>query len=254
MVNPPRERPSAWFCVPLFAGSAAMRPDRGAVDHLQHVGIAAAVRQCLQKHVPHARETPATELLVHRVPVAQHLRQVAPWSAGAADPKHPVQHLAMVLRRATAERRGARQERREDSPFLVRHQASDHCQPPTQRSASKSHSHRVGESPRDDRQKANPSGTVSNSFRKASRQSQILLLPAPVQSITEHRKTTVCPQGLDPERFWILVPAISEVRVSPTCHCDPGGRPGEAIPRQVRYWPEIASSCHALLAVLAMTR
>ncbi len=195
MVNPPRERPSAWFCVPLFAGSAAMRPDRGAVDHLQHVGIAAAVRQCLQKHVPHARETPATELLVHRVPVAQHLRQVAPWSAGAADPKHPVQHLAMVLRRATAERRGLARKGAKipHSWSVIRPRITANLQhrgqpritfTPCRGIAARRSAE--GQSERD----------RLDFFRKASRQSQILLLPAPVQSITEHRKTTVCPQGL----------------------------------------------------------
>ena len=37
------------------AGGAAMRPDRGAVDHLQRVQFTAAIGQPLQQHIPYAR-------------------------------------------------------------------------------------------------------------------------------------------------------------------------------------------------------
>jgi hypothetical protein len=37
-----------------FAGGAAMRPDRGAVDHLQRVEFTAAIGQPLQQDIPYA--------------------------------------------------------------------------------------------------------------------------------------------------------------------------------------------------------
>ena len=73
----------------LCAGSAAMRSDDGAVDHLQHVQCAAAVRQHLKQQVPDARPAPATELLPHEVPFSERRRQVAPRRSGPADPDMP---------------------------------------------------------------------------------------------------------------------------------------------------------------------
>ena len=153
-----------------------MRPDRGAVDHLQRVGIAAAVRQRLQHQVPHAGETPASKLLVHRVPVPQHLRQIAPWRTRAVDPKHSIQHLAVVARGAAALWRRMRQEGLEDCPFFVAHQASDHCQPPTQRSASNHTRSASGKhTPTNDTMRI-PTGP-SRLFSRSCRTVQILSLP-----------------------------------------------------------------------------
>ena len=80
----------------FFTGGTAMSPDRGAVDHLQRVQLTAAIRQPLQQDVPRTRPTPAAELPPDRIPVAECLRQVAPWCAGTADPENTIQHPPMV--------------------------------------------------------------------------------------------------------------------------------------------------------------
>jgi hypothetical protein len=69
-----------------------VRPDTGAVDHLQDVGIPAAIGHGFQHHVPQARGGPAPELAEHRVPVAEFGRQVTPRGAGARHPEDGVQH------------------------------------------------------------------------------------------------------------------------------------------------------------------
>src|SRR5271163_1653678 len=107
----------------FFAGGAAMRPDRGAVDHLQCVQIAPAVGQRLQHDVPYAGETPTAVLPPDRIPVAELLRKVTPRCTGATDPKNPVEHPAMVSWRTSAMRRGSCEERLDDFPLLIRHQA-----------------------------------------------------------------------------------------------------------------------------------
>ncbi len=181
---------------PLFAGSAAMRPDRGAVDHLQHVGIAAAVRQCLQKHVPHARETPATELLVHRVPVAQHLRQVAPRSAGAADPKHPSSTLRWSFggRPPSGEGLARKGAKIAHSWSVIRPRITANLQ---HRGQPRNHIHTVSGNRRATIGRRPIRAGPSQFFSQSLATVPILLLPAPVQSTTEYRQTRVCPQGLD---------------------------------------------------------
>jgi len=114
----------------FFTGGTAMRPDRGAVDHLQRVQLTAAIRQPLQQDVPRTRLTPAAELPPDRIPVAECLRQVAPWYASAADPENTIQHPPMVGWRAPATQRGGGNERLDDRPFLVCHQTAKHSQPP----------------------------------------------------------------------------------------------------------------------------
>src|SRR5208282_694165 len=113
----------------LFARGAAMRSDDGAVDHLQHVQCAAAVRQCLKQKVPDARLAPATELLPYGVPFAERRRQVAPRRSGPANPEYAVQPVPMVLGWTPTTRGGRSQQGREDRPLFVRHQSADHCRP-----------------------------------------------------------------------------------------------------------------------------
>src|SRR5580658_1590487 len=113
----------------LFACGAAMRPDDGAVDHLQHVQCATAVSQRLEQEVPHARLAPATELLPHGVPFAERGRQVAPRRSGSADPEYAIQPVPMVLRWTPTTQGGHRQQGREDRPLFVGHQSADHSQP-----------------------------------------------------------------------------------------------------------------------------
>ena len=72
------------------AGGAAMRPDDGAVDHLQHVQSTATCCQRLNHQVPDARLAPAAELLPHGVPLAERHRQVAPRRSGPANPQYVV--------------------------------------------------------------------------------------------------------------------------------------------------------------------
>jgi len=80
-----------------------MRTHDGRINHLQcRIGQAAA-RERLQHHIPDATVSPAAELPKDRIPVAELLRQIAPRRAGSHQPKYPVEHTAMVVRRtATA--------------------------------------------------------------------------------------------------------------------------------------------------------
>jgi hypothetical protein len=76
-----------------------MRTHDGRINHLQcRIGQAAAGER-LQHHIPDATVSPAAELPKDRIPVAKLLRQIAPRRAGSHQPKHPVEHTAMVARR-----------------------------------------------------------------------------------------------------------------------------------------------------------
>ena len=99
-----------------------MCPDDGAVDHLQGIGITAAISQGLQQHIPQARRGPAPILSVDRVPVAQLRRQIAPRDARACHPEYPIQHPAVTAGRTPAKGTGLHHEGLEESPFLVRQQ------------------------------------------------------------------------------------------------------------------------------------
>jgi hypothetical protein len=80
-----------------------MRTHDGRINHLQCRIDQAAARERLQHHIPDATVSPAAELPKDRIPVAELLRQIAPRRAGSHQPKHPVEHTAMVVRRtATA--------------------------------------------------------------------------------------------------------------------------------------------------------
>jgi hypothetical protein len=78
-----------------------MCTDDGRIDHLQRGVGNAASNERFQDHVPQAAVGPAPKLAKDRVPVAEFLRQVAPWCAGSHQPKHRVEHAAMVQRWAT---------------------------------------------------------------------------------------------------------------------------------------------------------
>jgi hypothetical protein len=68
-----------------------MCPDDDALDHLQHVGIAAAVGKAFQHDVEHTRNRPATELLGAGVPIAALRRKVTLSRIGRGDPESPFQ-------------------------------------------------------------------------------------------------------------------------------------------------------------------
>ena len=99
-----------------------VRPDDRAIDHLH--GIAAtAVGESFQHQVPQPADCPAAKLLMHGVPVAQLLGQVAPGCAGARDPENRIQRAAVVQWRAAVRLTDKRLEKR---PFHVAQKASDH--------------------------------------------------------------------------------------------------------------------------------
>lgn len=162
---------------PFFAGSAAMRPDDGAVDHLQHIQLTATVRQSLQQDVPDTREAPAVELPPHRIPVAKRLRKIAPGCTGAANPEDTIQRPAVVVRWTSATRRRGCQEWFNDCPFLVRHQTSDHCRPPSREGGLESHRSASRESPAAKGNYRNPP-RVGRFFSQTLQSVSILLLPA----------------------------------------------------------------------------
>jgi len=79
-----------------------MRPDDGRIDHLQRGVGQRASGERFQDHVPDAAVGPPPKLPKNRVPVAEFLRQVAPRCPGSHQPKHRVEHAAMVAWRSAA--------------------------------------------------------------------------------------------------------------------------------------------------------
>jgi hypothetical protein len=49
--------------------------------------------------VPLIKQTPSS------LPLSELFRQITPWSAGAQNPKDPIEHITTILRRATGRRR-----------------------------------------------------------------------------------------------------------------------------------------------------
>src|SRR5262249_51708364 len=87
VLSPPRLRPGAWSAT-FFesAGAVLMSPHDGAVDH--RVCVIAIGCQVLKDALPYAGFGPAAEPPVRILPVAEALRQVAPWDSRTV----PVQH------------------------------------------------------------------------------------------------------------------------------------------------------------------
>jgi hypothetical protein len=133
---------------PPCAGRAVVRPDDGAVDHLQYLCISAAIGECLQHHVPDAACGPTPELPPDRVPVAKFSGQIAPRCAGTGNPEDRIQHPAVVTRRSASRTTRFRHERPEELPFPVTQQTTDHRRSPTGRSASNHTASRRGNPPR----------------------------------------------------------------------------------------------------------
>jgi hypothetical protein len=104
-----------------------MRPDDGRINHLQSGVACSASSERLQDHIPDATISPPPELPKDRIPVAELLRQIAPWRAGSHQPKHRVEHAAMIARRTTA---ATDQERSEIRLLIVGHQSANQgCSP-----------------------------------------------------------------------------------------------------------------------------
>src|SRR5512132_42179 len=105
-----------------------MRTDDGRIDHLQRGVRHSASREPFQDHVPDATVGPPPKLPKDRVPVAEALRQVAPRCAGSHQPKHRVEHAAMIAWRPAAT--AMDQERFEVRPLIVGHQSANQGCPP----------------------------------------------------------------------------------------------------------------------------
>jgi len=105
-----------------------MRADDGRIDHLQSRVTHSASSECLQDHIPQAAVGPPTELTKDRIPVAKFLRQIAPARAGSHQPKHRVEHAAMIAWRPAAA--AMDQERFEVRPLIVGHQSANQGCPP----------------------------------------------------------------------------------------------------------------------------
>jgi hypothetical protein len=105
-----------------------MRTDDGRIDHLQRGVRHSASREPFQDHVPDATVGPPPKLPKDRVPVAEALRQVAPRCAGSHQPKHRVEHAAMIAWRPAAA--AMDQERFEVRPLIVGHQSANQGCPP----------------------------------------------------------------------------------------------------------------------------
>jgi hypothetical protein len=97
------------------------------VDHLQCRLSDTAAGERLQDHIPDTAIGPASELPKDRIPIAKLLRQITPRRTGSHQPKHRVEHAAMIGRGATAV---MGQERFEIRPLIVGHQfANQGCSP-----------------------------------------------------------------------------------------------------------------------------
>lgn len=102
-----------------------VRPDDGAVDHLNCLAYPFGIVDRLQQEIPDARQRPPTELPIDRRPLAEELRQIAPLHARPGDPEHTVEDKTMIARTTAAMGALGDDERLEERPFLVAHKASN---------------------------------------------------------------------------------------------------------------------------------
>jgi hypothetical protein len=105
-----------------------MRTDDSRIDHLQGGIGHSASSERFKDHVPDAAVSPAPKLPKNRVPVTEFRRQVAPWCAGPHQPKHRVEHAAMVPWWTAAAPMD--QERFEVRPLIVGHQPANQDRSP----------------------------------------------------------------------------------------------------------------------------
>lgn len=77
-----------------------MRPDDGAVDHLNRLADPFGVIQHFEQQIPEARERPSPELAVDGRPFAEELGQIPPLNPGPGDPEDAVEDAAMITRPA----------------------------------------------------------------------------------------------------------------------------------------------------------
>jgi hypothetical protein len=96
-----------------------MCPDDGTIDHLDG-GVSPAISKRFEHQVPKPAQRPASELAVHRVPIAKLLGQISPRRTGSRDPEHRIKRPAMVPRWAASQGTGLYDEGLKTLPFCVR--------------------------------------------------------------------------------------------------------------------------------------
>ena len=99
VVSPPRERPIA--CSPFFscAGAVLVGAHDSGVDH--HVFIVVVAPQQPENALENATLRPPAETLMHNLPIAEALGQVAPGDAGTITVQHGFDEQPIVRRRAS---------------------------------------------------------------------------------------------------------------------------------------------------------
>lgn len=107
-----------------------VRPDDGAVDHMNRLTAPFGVVQHFEQQIPETGERPAAKLSIHGGPFAEELGQIPPLNTGSGDPEDAVEDPAMITRPAPAVRPARRHEGLEERPFLVAHQASNQARLP----------------------------------------------------------------------------------------------------------------------------
>jgi len=104
-----------------------MRTDDSRINHLQSGVACPASGERFQDHIPDAAVGPPPRLPKDRIPVAEFLRQIAPWRAGSHQPKHRVENATVIARRTTAT---SDQERFEIRPLIVGHLSANQGRSP----------------------------------------------------------------------------------------------------------------------------
>jgi len=102
-----------------------VRPDDGAVDHLDRLANLFGIVERLKKDVPDASERPPTELPINLRPLAEELRQLAPLHTGSGYSENAVEDKTVIARTAAAMGPLGDDEGLEECPFLVAHLASN---------------------------------------------------------------------------------------------------------------------------------
>ena len=107
-----------------------MGADDRAVDH--QVLVVAICRQCLEHPLPYAGMAPVAETLMHRLPLAIPIRQIAPVCARAQNPQATIDEQAVVLAATSGIADLPRQQRCSLCPLDLAQFISlnRHCQPP----------------------------------------------------------------------------------------------------------------------------
>src|SRR6202012_6136545 len=86
---------------PLPASCTGVGPNDGRIAPLPREHARATSGERVQDDIPNAAIGPASKLPKDRVPISKLFRKVAPRDAGTYQPKHRVEHSAMIARRTT---------------------------------------------------------------------------------------------------------------------------------------------------------